>query len=800
MGPFCLEFFADVKSLDTLYSIKTPPRELYKWEEIVRKGAMMDIDFDALEKLISRMPTYLLQHFHDEITAQMTMGEFRGRAFQDFLLSYTRTYANWIFNSITAYAGIDPDKDVEKMKRIRSMIDKAWETPTGRKTRAKLYRIKRLLDEVVDAKATLIYYSSKSKKPEADDATMKNNAYAEASLFALGLFQMMTIPETDRLKDIRDDLYSQIKRSGIPWDTMLTIRDYTSPMVSMYKQGTYKVFGWQVGDKIYSGFRESDIILDHERQHYIYNNLTGGYVKSMTPGLGAFMDVVRPEAINLNLPRFGFIGRVTDRNGQIITDFTDIKEDKGRITVIRDGETIADLPLVPHGKGGGRTVSKDVLLRDIERSLRNSPESVEHMNNRLNGLIETLRGNELSEIIPLAQAPENPDIKGLIANNKLYLNEYLYNNPLALIHELGEGYIVLPEEKEYINLTRHTFMRGVGKDVRNALNRLLDRDKREAPENRKIIANIPPDELVDLIDSELEKMASSGEISKDRVNMKQTGQEARYITASEMALIRLNYDNNITDGQVIWGMQDFLDPAGNLAFTAEIRILTDDLRRGGLNIFLIPSGKLESQTYQRQAGQEAARKFKKMGNNTMLLHFDETDTLEAQLTLALEIAREEKNMKLTPKIYINTFTDPQSVRKDIESVIKGYPEKDKELARRMIVIGKDSLPEGENDISNIAVDDVRIITVGSAILNDNRLSVDFERTPEELRDNRLRMLTAFVNSGILKDSVLDDTSAPGLENVMRNIYAGITLMRITPIRWENMREYYDSMKQVLRSL
>jgi hypothetical protein len=68
------------------------------------------------------------------------------------------------------------------------------------------------------------------------------------------------------------------------------------------------------------------------------------------------------------------------------------------------------------------------------------------------------------------------------------------------------------------------------------------------------------------------------------------------------------------------------------------------------------------------------------------------------------------------------------------------------------------------------------------------------------------MLTAFRNSGILDIALSELYTADGktrvdnIEAIMQSLYLGNIPLKISPIRWEDLRDYHDSMAEVLRSL
>ena len=503
-----------------------------------------------------------------------------------------------------------------------------------------------------------------------------------------------------------------------------------------------------------------------------------------------YEDLLPDEILKRGMP--GFIGKPLDKDGIPVKGLSRIEEDEDSITIYAGEDIIAAIPLAKTN-GRVKAVNKDEALRDIRNLLENRKGVPLHMEENISRLLSLLDVESIEKIVLLDEGSEGAEIKGLFYGKRLYLNESLFNNPLALLHEFGEGHMPIPKGERYEGLTRHTLMRGTGKDVRAAFNELSSEGK--------IPAEISASELIDMLESELSRMAEKGAISATRVQQLTSNISGSYLSDSEMALIRYNADNGLKGRECLEGAQDFIDPAGNIALTQNIRVLTDDLRLGTLNIYLLPYGSIESVQAQEELSRETSRRFRKMGVGTLVFHYNESNPFQAQLRKALDIAMRRENKDKLPKIYISTF-DKDRTDTLISNFLKEekYTPETSEQIRKGILIGSDTLPEGVENVSDLMMDDVRVISIGSAILNDNRLRVNMNFSAERLFENRLRMLGAFVDSGILSPDVLSDKTPEGLENVMEKLYIGDIIMKITPIRWESIKEYYDSMKQVLRSL
>ena len=454
----------------------------------------------------------------------------------------------------------------------------------------------------------------------------------------------------------------------------------------------------------------------------------------------------------------GLIGKVYGRDGQLLTDGFRSEEKEGKLIV---SHAELDVPIAIN-LVARRDIDKDQMLESLDAFL--SDERPTTLTAEERGRISELRnllGNMVGLSDRVAALEDNESILGHFGSNGvLYLNRKFITNPLALIHELGEGIIDVPEGYA---ITRHTYMRGVGEDVRDTYDALVadgaDMDRMTAEEFTSALED---------------KMRDMG---------------LRPMTESERGLIFYNFEQVDRKGAgkkaLLFGLQDHLDPAGNLALTRDIGSLVDGLRRGCLNIVLIPSLNVETMAGQEKYARKISRSFRKLGINTRVSHFD-TD-LEGELKKAIDEATAERNKERLPKIFVYCLTEQDKIA--AERAQKEYP--------NLIVIGNDISEEVGAD--EVQVDEVRVVAVASAILNDKRLREDFGLTPQDLIESRMSFLTAFNASGIL-DANLEGITAEGLEDIMQRLYTGDIALRITRVNWEEIRDWENAQEEILRSL
>jgi hypothetical protein len=278
-----------------------------------------------------------------------------------------------------------------------------------------------------------------------------------------------------------------------------------------------------------------------------------------------------------------------------------------------------------------------------------------------------------------------------------------------------------------------------------------------------------PEDLIEAINTEMAK----GETRRSGMS------------ASEEALIKLNAE--------LSGFQDRLDPAGNIRLSKSIRYIMEDMNRSVCNIIIVPYGRIESQSGQKSNGNGARRILaRKYGVNTIVINYDSTVDGEALKAMQLAIDKagkiKDKNKFDYPKIFGNF--DYSEHNDKIHPYLNGLSED----LRNMIVVNAEDIKKDST------IDEVKMIVVGSAILNDHRLSHDFGLPPEDLKEGRKKMIDAFVAAKIISLEPGEETeTAEGLDKIMKRIYSGRALT-INPINWQELRDFQDSMELVLKSV
>jgi len=317
-------------------------------------------------------------------------------------------------------------------------------------------------------------------------------------------------------------------------------------------------------------------------------------------------------------------------------------------------------------------------------------------------------------------------------------------------------------------------MRGIGKDVRNAFG-VVGATKASSAKTAG--------EFIKMLEQVMKK--------EDFVMSNNRARDSP-ITKSEKDLIRLNFKNEQKGKEALFGVQDFLTVEGNASFTQNIRNVTNDLRQGVLNIFLVRS-RIDAKSAETAIGREMGRRLeKKLGVNTHILYFEDKDTLGAQLTKALTYAAAQENKDKLPKIFVDCLTEDDLTT--VNDFIKNQEQAGNKAINQTIAIGRDFI---EGEAPKELPDEVKVILVGSAIMNDKRLRDDFKMSATDLLENRKRIINFLRNNKIIDEAAIADDQ---VEAFFNDLWQGLKRLLITRINWKELQDWKNSQDEVLRAL
>jgi hypothetical protein len=232
-------------------------------------------------------------------------------------------------------------------------------------------------------------------------------------------------------------------------------------------------------------------------------------------------------------------------------------------------------------------------------------------------------------------------------------------------------------------------------------------------------------------------------------------------------------------------------------FAQETRPLLGDLRKGVLNIFLI---KADSKTIagQTPVGRDFGRK---INIDTIVLYYTDRASQIAQLESANRLLLLAENAGKYPMAFVNCM-NPDELQE-----AQGFVERNSAI-KDMVAIGKD-FGAGENRIP----EQVKVMFVGSTIMNDRRLSKTFNMDAASLFESRKNILRAFELNGIISISDINKVlgkdlagidsltaeQADLLEEIMNNIWNGSLLLNCSKVDWKTFDDWKNSQRQLLQS-
>ncbi|OGW99778.1 MAG: hypothetical protein A3I73_06420 [Omnitrophica bacterium RIFCSPLOWO2_02_FULL_45_16] len=237
-------------------------------------------------------------------------------------------------------------------------------------------------------------------------------------------------------------------------------------------------------------------------------------------------------------------------------------------------------------------------------------------------------------------------------------------------------------------------------------------------------------------------------------------------------------------------------------------IITNDLRQNMMNIFLMPA-RVETVAGQSAIGRELAGKFeKKYGINTGIFYFKDTAELKTKLLQAVEMAMLPENEGKFPKILVDCLSRKElaAVKTAIRRMKKDKSMDGKKRIDNMIAIAKDF--DKDITLAGLSIpDEVRVIAIGSAIMNDRRLKIDFKMSAQDLFEARKKTIEFLVSNKVIPDQVsgrniaaitVDESKL--LDVLMDDIWRGRLSLRCTRIDWKKLDEFKDAQRKLMESV
>jgi DNA-directed RNA polymerase subunit F len=486
----------------------------------------------------------------------------------------------------------------------------------------------------------------------------------------------------------------------------------------------------------------------------------------------------------------GFIGRLTAPSGEEVRDTGDmnVEVDKNGSVILLSvndtlsGEKTADAEFVLRRKVSDE--NKFVMLSDLEKLTgeditRNTLTKEE--TEAVKGLIEELANTD----IYIYEKTPGLELYGFYHEGDLFLDESLFEDPLALLHELGEGLLdvsaLVTEGNKDLN--KHTLMRGAGKKTRKALQNMIDAgDPGTLSDAQK-----EPGMFIEMI------AEYRGEPLPD----------------PEKALIRYNFsqiDNrpgrvsDIGPEVYLFGLQDHMDPALNASFTNYMRVLTSSFTKGVHNIVVIPD-EIDIMIGSRVASLSSmSRKgIAKMGPDlTIVTRRPDEDNIQQTLSRVYTEVLPSIDGKAIPKVFVDLVNKGEDYSRGVRSFVEQQGQ-----GSNTVVVNERI--EGMEEDDTLKLDLSKLVLVASVLLDDKRRTTDFGMRPEELFQIRKDIIETMISSGVLEADVITTRgyelqTALGVDSVIRDIFEGNIIMRITRINWNEITDWYEANREIMRSL
>jgi hypothetical protein len=242
--------------------------------------------------------------------------------------------------------------------------------------------------------------------------------------------------------------------------------------------------------------------------------------------------------------------------------------------------------------------------------------------------------------------------------------------------------------------------------------------------------------------------------------------------------------------------------APDAGFARDMRRLSGDFRRGVFNVFLIKATP-ETIAGQTAIGHEAMNVFeKKFGIDTVILYYTDIKGQRAQLKRMNELLLLDENRGKYPMAFANCM-NLQELKVARTFINRNSAIKDMVAIGRDFGIGKNRIPE-----------EVKVMFVGSTMMNDKRLSKAINIDVEYLFESRKNILRAFESNGIIRISDINKTfginitgiddltaeEAELIDSIMNNIWTGTLILNCSKVDWKTFDEWKSSQRQLLQSV
>ncbi|MBF0216930.1 MAG: hypothetical protein HQL30_08065 [Candidatus Omnitrophica bacterium] len=244
-----------------------------------------------------------------------------------------------------------------------------------------------------------------------------------------------------------------------------------------------------------------------------------------------------------------------------------------------------------------------------------------------------------------------------------------------------------------------------------------------------------------------------------------------------------------------------------IAYSRGIGGYTEELVRGCQNIIIARTSAFQ-RANQENWGRKAARKFTKVGVDTMFRGYGDIASLKESVLAAVEILSKYPDKDIMIDINYLMESDDDKGFDEMKGFIEGL-KIPREMKDRILLQKDVSAKNCGWKMDDFNVDILKVVSFGTIMLNDRRLARYADHRDEFLVKTRRDLIEFIGNCGLVSDfdRIADEyfgadrkMDPDSVKKFMDDLIAGAISLRLTPVNYEEITEYNDSMEQVYRSL
>lgn len=487
----------------------------------------------------------------------------------------------------------------------------------------------------------------------------------------------------------------------------------------------------------------------------------------------------------------GNIGNWKGANGRTIT-IVDRTEEVGNKVVLTSGTDRLEINMESMTAKDSEDLAsvlgklENLLDARTETALTDAEKAV------IKAIIDRLQPGKIKLIA------ENANVKAHWGTNgNIYVNRALLSTPITLVHEMLHGLSGADLKSlgaEGINL--HTLARGVGAEMLAAYYG-LDAKFKAIPKNEAEL-----NALINAID----------EKAKELGFRKMTNEEKAFMKYKFGTLASRN--ENITRSMgalaLMTGMTFDLDPVGDMALTEQVRGMKDEIRRDNINFVFDEDSNILKASARQAAARKTARKLEsEWGVQNRYKTLDTSLDAEKAIRQSLDNLRDPKNAGKYPMALFKCV-NPATIA-IINRLLNETPENGGYSDIKGFVNIVDMSEAAKADPANYSDNVVRLMAYAVMTLHGARMESHFNmpvESPERVSYGKdlltFLITTRYLDAESLGQGMTLDAirgmNAGDLAAILQKLYTGGITVNITPVNFEEIQDYSESMEAVSQSL